>query len=223
MHEMTAIRQVEKLHHNLLKKYPGNFTIFDVLENQAQTLRKEHQRQNPAVCVQISNWHPRLVGATTDEILQAAFTPEDARVTIAREHGFQNWKQVEARGATQLDKSFEHAVDAVVSGEIDKLEVLLGESSYLARQISQYGHRATLLHYVAANGVETWRQKVPPNAVEITRLLLEAGADVHAKAHVYGGQYDTMALLMSSAHPAEAGLTDRIAAVLKQAKNDVGE
>ena len=30
-------------------------------------------------------------------------------------------------------------------------------------------HRATLLHYVGANGVEAYRQKTPPNATEIAR------------------------------------------------------
>jgi len=216
---MNGVQEVEKLHHNLLKKYPGQFTVFDVLENQAQTLCSEHRRQNPAVCVQISNWHPGLAGAKRDEILQAAFTIEDARVTVAREHGFQDWPQVESQGAANLDRDFEHAVEAVVSGKRDALEVLLEENPHLARQTSRYGHRATLLHYVAANGVETWRQKVPRNAVEITRLLLAAGADVHAKAAVYGGQFDTMALLVTSAHPAEAGLTDQIAAVLKEAED----
>ena len=35
-------------------------------------------------------------------------------------------------------------------------------------------HRGTLLHYVAANGVEAHRQKTPRNAVEIARALLRA-------------------------------------------------
>ena len=64
-------------------------------------------------------------------------------------------------------------------------------------------HHATLLHYVAANGVEDFRQLTPPNAVEIARRLLDAGAAVDALADTYGGGSDqtTMNLLVSSAHP----------------------
>jgi ankyrin repeat protein len=65
-----------------------------------------------------------------------------------------------------------------------------------------------LLHYVAANGVEDFRQKTPANAVAIARALLEAGAAVDAPAETYegGANQTTMNLLVSSAHPAEAGL-----------------
>jgi len=67
-------------------------------------------------------------------------------------------------------------------------------------------HRATLLHYVAANGVEGYRQKTPGTAVSVATLLLEGGAEVDALADMYGGQCTTMSLLVSSSHPAEAGL-----------------
>jgi ankyrin repeat protein len=65
-----------------------------------------------------------------------------------------------------------------------------------------------LLHYVAANGVEDFRQLTPPNAVEVARMLLDAGADVDALAETYrgGSAQTTLNLLVSSAHPAEAGL-----------------
>jgi ankyrin repeat protein len=67
-------------------------------------------------------------------------------------------------------------------------------------------HRATLLHYVAANGVEGYRQKTPKNAVEIATTLLKAGAGVDALADMYGGHYTTMSMLVSSCHPAKAGV-----------------
>src|SRR5205823_1062064 len=67
-------------------------------------------------------------------------------------------------------------------------------------------HRATLLHYVAANGVEGYRQKTPKRAVEIATALLKAGADADALADMYGGHYTTMSMLVSSCHPAQAGL-----------------
>src|SRR5207244_12396288 len=67
-------------------------------------------------------------------------------------------------------------------------------------------HRATLLHYVAANGVECYRQKTPQNAVEVATMLLQAGAEVDSVADLYGGQCTTMAMLVSSCHPAQAGV-----------------
>ena len=67
-------------------------------------------------------------------------------------------------------------------------------------------HRATLLHYLAANGVECYRQKTPINAVAIATALLQAGASVDALADMYGGQYTTMSMLVSSNPPAQAGV-----------------
>src|SRR5580704_11978360 len=67
-------------------------------------------------------------------------------------------------------------------------------------------HRATLLHYVAANGVERGRQKTPKNAVAIATILLDAGAEVDALGSMYGGEATTMNMLVSSDHPARAGV-----------------
>lgn len=67
-------------------------------------------------------------------------------------------------------------------------------------------HRATLLHYVAANGVEGYRERTPPDAVEIARTLLQAGAEPDALAGMYGAECTTMSMLVSSSHPAKAGL-----------------
>ena len=67
-------------------------------------------------------------------------------------------------------------------------------------------HRATLLHYIAANGVEDYRQKTPGNAVAIATTLLKGGSEVDALADMYDGQYTTMSMLVSSCHPAKAGV-----------------
>jgi hypothetical protein len=67
-------------------------------------------------------------------------------------------------------------------------------------------HRATLLHYVAANGVEEYRQRTPPKAVEIARALLQGGAEADALADMYAVERTTMSMLVSSSHPAEAGV-----------------
>src|SRR5258708_1301420 len=101
---------------------------------------------------------------------------------------------------------FESAVEAIITGNLATLESLLAESQELVRARSTRMHRATLLHSIAANGGEDYRQKAPGNAVEIATTLLKAGSEVDALADMYGGQYTTMSMLVSSCHPAKAGV-----------------
>jgi len=107
-----------------------------------------------------------------------------------------------------VEELFETAADAVVEGRVTELEALLRDQPALATARSQREHHATLLHYVAANGVEQYRQKSPPNAVEIANTLLEAGAEVDALADTYAGgpTETTLNLLVSSVHPRDAGV-----------------
>jgi hypothetical protein len=145
----------------------------------------------------------------------------DAQVLIARAHSFENWSAF-ARHLEQVasgqseDHLFESAADAIVQGDLPTLQKLLSQSPALIEAQSTRTHRATLLHYVAANGVEDFRQRTPANAVEIARFILEAGAEVDALAETYGGgkAQTTMNLLVSSAHPAAAGLMGSLAGVL---------
>src|SRR5262249_46354124 len=100
---------------------------------------------------------------------------------------------------------FEAAVDAVISGDADTLRRMLAANPELVRERSQREHHATLLHYVGANGVEDERQRTPRNIVEIARILLDAGADIHSIADMYGGS-DTFGLAATSCHPIDAGV-----------------
>src|SRR6185436_18781672 len=66
----------------------------------------------------------------------------------------------------------------------------------------------------SANGVEGYRQKTPANIVDITRMLLDAGADVDATCHVYGSDCTTLGLTATSAHPANAGVMNDLLQLL---------
>src|SRR5439155_3928732 len=108
---------------------------------------------------------------------------------------------------------FEGAVEAVIDGDLATLSTRLQSNPGLARarstRVTHFDppvHRATLLHYVAANGVEGYRQRTPPNAVDVATTLLRASAEVDALADMYGGQHTTMSMLVSSGHPAKAGV-----------------
>ena len=111
---------------------------------------------------------------------------------------------------------FEEATDAVVAGDLDRLRVLLDREPRLATAHSLREHRATLLHYVGANGVEWERQRSPANAAAVVDLLIARGADPDALAFTYGGGpgQTTLALATTSVHPDDAGVMGDIAHAL---------
>jgi ankyrin repeat protein len=150
-----------------------------------------------------------------------AFTLDDAHVLIAQAHAFESWAAFVEHLAAGADATapgavFERAADAVVNGDLDTLAALVRDDPTLVHQRSRREHHVTLLHYVAANGVEDFRQKTPSNAVQITRLLLSAGAEPDATADTYGRDalQTPMNLLVSSVHPSLAGLQSAIAEAL---------
>src|SRR5882757_2326180 len=98
------------------------------------------------------------------------------------------------------DELFETAVEALIHGEATTLRLLLDQHPNLIRARSARPHKAHLLHYIGANGVEDERQVTPPNAVELTRMLLDAGAEVDAVAGLYRGT-TTLGLVATSIHP----------------------
>jgi hypothetical protein len=112
----------------------------------------------------------------------------ESQLYIAHIHGFDSWPKFSRYLADIAHRSpvsnFEAAVDAIVTGDITRLRALIEKDPSLVRARSSRMHSATLLHYIAANGHEGYRQKTPKNAVEIARLLLNAGAEVDATAHM---------------------------------------
>lgn len=143
----------------------------------------------------------------------------DAQFVIAASHGFGSWPRFvkHLHGLSQKTSSiarFEAAADAIVSGDLKTLKRLLRQDPKLVQLRSTREHRATLLHYVSANGVENYRQKTPKNAVEVAKLLLEAGADVNAEADVYGGGATALGLVGTSVHPYRAGVQNPLMQVL---------
>lgn len=142
-----------------------------------------------------------------------------AHLIMARCHGFGSWarlvQHIEGLGDRACSIArFEQAADAIVGGEIDVLRRLLDADSALVDARSTREHRATLLHHVAANGVEDFRQRTPANIVAITRLLIERGAAVDAEADMYGGGATTLGLVVTSAHPRRAGVQNELADLL---------
>ena len=161
-------------------------------------------------------------------LTRAGCALSEAQFIIARAHGFPSWprlvRHLEAVSTRVSGTAlFEQAVDAIVAGDIATLERLLRADPDLVHARSTREHRATLLHYVAANGVENYRQTTPPNIVAVARLLLDTGASVDADADMYGGGATTLGLVVTSAHPRAMGMQNELADLLIERGARIGE
>ena len=135
-------------------------------------------RQSPGAIRRIKRFHPRLTKLAAAEIAEAKLLLADAQWVIAREHGFDSWPtfvnhiQELVRSNSAISR-FELAADAIVNGDLKGLNQLLREEPALVRARSTRSHEAPLIHYVAANGIEDFRQKTPKNIIELTTTLLD--------------------------------------------------
>jgi hypothetical protein len=122
----------------------------------------------------------------------------DARAIIAREHDFESWDQFAAFAEAMKDTrspiaQFEAAVDVIIGGDIATLERLLRANPPVVRARSTRKHHSTLLHYVASNGVEGFRQRTPKNigrrtaATRIPSACCSHHAPVNVKDETFEG------------------------------------
>jgi hypothetical protein len=193
------------------KELPSRASL-EQYKKQAKALLKSEKNGDADALQRVRQHHPRVTKLTNSELQSGRFLLADAQLVVAREHGFESWprfaKHVEALSRESSSTSkFEFAVDAVVAGDAAALERFLRENPELIRARSTRRHRATLLLYVGANGVEDYRQRSPRNAVEIAEMLLKAGADVNAVGEMYGGS-TTLGLVATSIHPLLAGVQE---------------
>jgi ankyrin repeat protein len=207
--------------------YLGFGSSLTQYEEQAAALLEAWQAGDPQAIQIFREHHPRFLDErikwlpkdlTDAEVRSVILDLADAQLATARCYSIQNWSRLAewvAAGAQQDSQvaKFESGVEAVISGDLDTLQRLLDESPDLTKARSTLVtchdppvHGATLLHYIAANGVEGFRQRTPKNAVQIAKLLLDRGAEADALAGMYGGQCTTMSMLVSSSHPAKAGV-----------------
>lgn len=196
---------------------------------QAKELVKAHRAANPRALDRIRWTHPRFRGQSPEQIAKQPFVLADAQLVIAHGHHFASWPKMLAyintiERADPTVGRFERAADAIVTGDIETLQHMLVECPELLQQRSTRAHRSTLLHYTSANGVENYRQLTPPNIVDITTLLLNAGADVNATSEAYGGGSTVLGLVSTSAHPRARGVQIAlIDLLLKHGANIDGE
>jgi ankyrin repeat protein len=134
----------------------------------------------PAALEQIREWHPRFSDWTDEEIRQAPFTEEDARLVYAREHGFETWDDLTGRvnllasnPAAATTEPFMAAFGALRSGDVAGIEGLLHTNPRLATDRGTNGN--TLLNLaVSFAGRPDWNGDM--SSIE---ALLAAGSDVN--------------------------------------------
>jgi ankyrin repeat protein len=178
----------------------------------------EFRRPLPVV---VSRWTDQVAGFVQRQLKEndGRCRLADAQFILARSHGFVSWARF-SKHLNELAKKnsaiarFEAAADAIIKGDIKTLKRLLRDDPKLIHARSTREHEATLLHYVSANGVEGYRQRTPTNIVEITELLLKAGAEVDAEANVYGGGSTALGLVATSVHPFRAGVQNPLMQLL---------
>lgn len=196
-------------------------------EEQAGHLLAAQRKADPAALDIFHRNHPRFLDETVvwlpkdvseAEIAESPLDLNDARLALARWYSFLDWEALTgySHAVTSHESPvywFETAVEAVIGGDCSALSDLLSSHPDLvtarSSRVTNFDppvHGATLLHYIAANGVEGYRQRTPKTAVEIAGILLAAGAEPDATADMYGEPCTTMSMLVSSSPPADAGL-----------------
>jgi len=191
-------------------------TVGELLDAMVDAVGDALHTGDPAAIAYFTNWHADYLGATPTSIIESAPGRTDVMLAVTRGHGFSDWDAAQLSGDRRFEPLFEAAADAVVDGDDGSLAELLTARPSLVSERSPLGHSATLLHYVAANGVEFRRQASGPAAPVVAERLLSAGAAVDALADTYGGgtSQTGLVLLLTSGHPAKAGVTNAVLDVL---------
>ena len=208
IYEHPDVSSVRELHAGILKSFDYSDSILGLLDRMAGNLYEANAAGDPRSLVEIRNF---LNSGTQDEKEgMTRISLLEARDIMARQHGFADWEEAKYGGRNYLQPEFETVVDLLVSGKIKSLEEILNDHPHLVIQRSAFYHKASLLHYVSANGVEIRRQTVPQNLPEIVSLLIRFGAEKDARGYFYGRMMDTESLIRSGAHTQQAGVFDKI-------------
>ncbi|HEX5322265.1 MAG TPA: hypothetical protein VFW40_00665, partial [Capsulimonadaceae bacterium] len=174
---------------------PSNGIDLDQYKTQAKELLKAARAADPQAIERIRNNHPERDSLIASNLIQLA----DTQLVIARENGYKSWAKMKE------DILFRNAVYALDHGDIPGLSNLLDKHPELLKYRSHTGEwyessyfaGAMLIHHIAGNPI---RHPLPKNILEVTRFLLERGADPNARTR---GNSTPIGLLLTGKQPSE--------------------
>ncbi|MBX3120234.1 MAG: ankyrin repeat domain-containing protein [Fimbriimonadaceae bacterium] len=173
------------------KQLPNSPSL-DHLKHQARDLLAAHAAQTPDALQRIREFHPHHAKSDDARIAASRFTLSDAQLAIAREYGFQSWAKLKAQVEKGKppgyevphherieDPIFRKAVDLLDAGDAKGLTQHLLQYPDLVRQHvtfegGNYFDNPSLLQFIAENPIR--HGKLPPNIVDIAKIILDAGA-----------------------------------------------
>ncbi|MEM9046585.1 MAG: ankyrin repeat domain-containing protein [Pseudomonadota bacterium] len=198
------------------------------LKHQAKDLLKGQRSGAPIDLQRIREFHPEMKGLADDVIQIETFTLGDAQLTIAREYGYVSWRRLRAvisgSLAPDLDlphheriehSQFRRAVDLIDAGEaVELARHLASHPDLVSMRVSfeggNYFQCPPLIAFIAENPIRYGA--LPPNIIEITGVLLEAGAGQDQAA-----LNETLGLVCSGRIARESGCQDTLIELLCKA------
>jgi ankyrin repeat protein len=178
----------------------------DYYKRQAKDLLKQARSGHPDARLRIQRSHPQAETL----LVSGKVSLSVSQLVIARELGYGSWAKL------KHDLLFRQAVAALDAGNLPHLDTLLRHHPWLIRYRQRIGSwyesgyfaGALLLHHVAGNPI---RCPLPVNILEVTRLLLQHGANPNA---VTLPGATTCKLLLTSMQASEAGVAVPLCDVL---------
>lgn len=164
------------------------------LKYQAKDLLRDLAAQDLGAAQRIREFHPKFADVADAEIFEAPFRLSDAQLAIARESGFPSWArlkrhiekptlsdQLHLRHHERIeDQVFRRGVELLDAGDTAGLRLHLKQHPDLARRRvifvgGNYFCNPALLEFVAENPIR--HGQLPPNIVEVAKVILEAGVE----------------------------------------------
>jgi hypothetical protein len=193
----------------------------ELMQDLATALCNMRQDRASDALARIRAFHPACADADDETISKADFTPDDARLTVAREHGFATWRQLEVHLDHPGDMADFHQLACLRYFQTDRpanreraRDMLAADPALGSRDIwsaACVGDAQAVAAFLAADpgllnrrgGYFDWepllyacysRLDVPgKSTLAVARGLIERGANPNA-FYMWGGQYRFTAL-----------------------------
>ena len=168
------------------------------LKGQAKDLLRAFRQGDMSALQRLREFHPKLSGLSDDQLAARTISLSDAQLAIAREYGYASWPRLRAVIAERHHQElvlthnerlpegpFKQALDFMDAGDAPRLSAHLAQNPGLVHETAlfeggNYFQTPTLLEFLPEN--PNRQGSLPKNALEIAKILLEAGAKDNRRA-----------------------------------------